>query len=190
MRTNLLRRRLLQLAVSAVALPAAVAGLALSAGPASAAPVFTDGFEPPPAPQAWSFTHVGNGAGGFSTLGPRSGVQDAFITQTGAGFSSVQRTVAITPGAFCTASVFLDPAKTPAIPATEDMALEIIEPVSFTYVARDLRTMSSSATYTKFSVSWSSSPATVLVRITIGGSVVGGVAKVTALRADDFSISC
>ncbi len=166
-----------------VAVALAMGLVAVSAGPASAAVSIFDSFEPPPAPQNWSFTHSGDGAGGFSSLQVRSGVRDAFISIRGNGFSSVGRNVFLSHPQNCSASVWVNPAPTGGF---QLINFEIITP-QFQYIALQTKTLDANAPYTKFSTSWTNSPTHFVVRISVVGN---GPGTTVAAWVDDVSVSC
>lgn len=166
-----------------VAAALAVGVLAVSATPASANVNIFDSFEPPPALQNWSFSHSGDGAGGFSSLQVRTGVRDAFITIRGDGFSSVSRNVFLSHPQTCSASVFVNPAPTGGF---QLINFEILS-FDFHYIALKSATLTSDAPYTKFSTSWTNSPTFFMVRVSVVGN---GPGTTVAAWVDDVSVNC
>jgi hypothetical protein len=175
-------RRTARAALAALAL--AVGLLLTSSSPASAAVSIFDSFEPPPAPQNWSFTHSGDGAGGFSNLQVRTGVRDAFIVIRGNGFSSVGRNVFLSHPQNCSASIWVNPAPNGGF---QPVNFEIINPQTFTYIALKSVTLSSSAPYTKLSTSWTNSPTFFLVRVSVVGN---GPGTTVSAWVDDLTVNC
>ncbi|MEO3923056.1 hypothetical protein ABGB07_04140 [Micromonosporaceae bacterium B7E4] len=175
------RRTGRRIGAAAVLLGLTAALLAGTASPASAAIITVqDGFEGAQAAN-WSFTHVGDGAGGFSSLQTHGGVQDGFISIRSAGFSSVARRVLLPTTTSCTAGIWVNPAV-----ATQQLNFEIIEPNSFTYVALKTVVLSGAAPYTFVSTSWNHGPTDILVRVSLIG--VNGVTLGTWV--DDLGILC
>ncbi|MEN3613991.1 hypothetical protein [Plantactinospora sp. ZYX-F-223] len=165
----------------AVLLGLTAALLAGTASPASAAIITVqDGFEGNQAAN-WSFTHVGDGTGGISSLQTHNGVKDGFISMRSAGFSSVGRRVFLPPTTSCTAGIWVNP-----VLATQQINFEIIEPNSFTYVALKTVVLSGAAPYTFVSTSWNHGPTDILVRVSLIG--VNGVTLGTWV--DDLGILC
>lgn len=165
----------------AVLLGLTTALLVGTAAPASAAIITVqDGFEGAQAAN-WSFTHVGDGTGGISTLQARTGAQDGFISMRSTGFSSVGRRVFLPPTTSCTAGIWVNP-----VLANQQINFEIIEPNSFTYVALQTVVLSGSAPYTFISTSWNHGPTDVLVRV----SLIGVNGTTLAAWVDDLGILC
>ncbi|MBE1487139.1 hypothetical protein [Plantactinospora soyae] len=166
----------------AVLLGLTAALLAGTASPASAAIITVrDGFEGTQAAN-WSFSHVGNGTGGLSSLQTHTGVRDGFISMRSAGFSSVGRRVQLPATTSCTAGIWVNP-----VLATQQINFEIIEPNSFTYVALKTVVLSGSAPYTFVSTQWNHGPRDVLVRVSLIGNSNG---TQLGTWVDDLGILC
>jgi hypothetical protein len=165
----------------AVLLGLTAALLAGTASPASAAMITVrDGFEGAQGAN-WSFTHVGDGTGGLSSLQTHTGVRDGFISMRSAGFSSVGRRVSLPPTTSCTAGIWVNP-----VLATQQINFEIIEPHSFTYVALRTVVLSGSAPYTFVSTQWNHGPTDILVRV----SLIGVNGTQLGTWVDDLGILC
>jgi hypothetical protein len=165
----------------AVLLGLTAALLVGTATPASAAIITVqDGFEGTQAAN-WSFTHVGDGTGGLSSLQTHNGVRDGFISMRSAGFSSVGRRVQLPSTTSCTAGIWVNP-----VLATQQINFEIIEPNSFTYVALKTVVLSGSAPYTFVSTQWNHGPTDILVRV----SLIGVNGTQLAAWVDDLGILC
>lgn len=166
----------------AVLLGLTAALLAGTASPASASLITVqDGFEGAQGFN-WSFSHVGNGTGGLSTLQTHTGVRDGFLSMRSAGFSSVGRRVQLPATTSCTAGIWVNP-----VSATQQINFEIIEPNSFTYVALKTVVLSGSAPYTFVSTQWNHGPTDVLVRVSLIGNSNG---TQLGTWVDDLGILC
>jgi hypothetical protein len=176
-----LLRTSLRAGVMAVLLGLTAALFGMTASPASAAIITVqDGFEGTQAAN-WSFSHVGDGTGGLSSLQTHTGVRDGFLSMRSAGFSSVGRRVNLPPTTNCTAGIHVNP-----VLATQQINFEIIEPSSFTYVALKTVVLSGDAPYTFVSTQWSHGPTNVLVRV----SLIGNGSTQLGAWVDDLGILC
>ncbi|MGH4026794.1 MAG: hypothetical protein ACRDRV_19655 [Pseudonocardiaceae bacterium] len=127
--------------------------------------------------------------GGLSSLGAHTGSRDAFLFMADAGFSSVGKVVHLQPvpnhPSHCILDGFVDPGT-----GFRSLNVEVIDPVTFNYIALNTVTLSDSAPYTEVGVGWDAGPgsqADPLIRFSLLGNPGGPKASV---RVDDVKVIC
>jgi len=144
----------------------------------------TDGFEGNPA-AVWSFARVGTGGGGFDINAgtARTPYNDAWLTIQSNGWSSVGRSVHITPVQFhqttCAARIYVLPL------GVAKVNFEIIQPSSWRYISLKTVTLSGSSYQAVITNSWNAVDIDVFVRVSLIYN--GGF---SAARVDDLLVQC
>jgi hypothetical protein len=148
---------------------------------------WSDGFESNPS-ATWSFSGEGDSSGRFATAAPHSGSTYASISEWYPGWSSVGRSVRITPATVHTPKCGLSAwmATTAYRPRVN---VEVIDPATWTYIALYQVTLSGQG-YKNYAVgSWRATKADVFLRFSVLANDPNAPAFANA-QIDDVVISC
>lgn len=155
------------------------------AGPAQASVwQFSDGFEGNPS-AVWTLYRVGTGGGGYDYNAgtARTPYHNAWLSMQGSGWSSVGRTVHLTPATVhqtsCTARIYALPL------GTAKLNLEIIKPSTWTYISLKTVTLTGSSYQAVTTDSWNALDVDVFVRVSL---IYTG--SFSAVRLDDLAVQC
>jgi len=178
-----LRRRAL-IAMLALALLMAFQGTALALSWA-----MTDGFESSSASTTWTFFGDGTHTGSlkYSATYARSGYYYARLTASNGGWSTVGRTVNLWPytnvqsSSSCTAGAYVR-----SLNGSSEIIVEVINPATWSPLAIQSHTVSSSTSYTWISSpGWAVNRGDVFVRIEVVSGTYSEVVYV-----DDMKVTC
>jgi hypothetical protein len=175
-------RRLASLTAALAVSAALVIGMS---GPASANGWNTsDGFEWNPA-ATWILYKVGTGGGGFDINAgtARTPYNNAWLSIQSSGWSSVGRSVHITPSEVhlpvCAARIYVLPL------GTAKLNFEVIRPSTWTYLALKTVTLSGSTYQSVVTPSWDAYDNDVFVRVSLLYNN-----SFSAVRVDDMLVQC
>lgn len=177
------------------ALAATAAGTALVLGTGTAqAGIWGehDTFNDSPA-YRWSPDGVGKRTASFPTSGnsPVSGGSYGLLTTTGPGWSSLGRKVHLSPAQYhastCGASVSVRGSA--VIPTTaEQLNIEVIDPVTWRYIALSHATVTGSGWVTASVGPWTPGPVDVFFRVSLAGA--SGATESRYAGLDDLVVTC
>ena len=155
------------------------------AGPAQASVwQFSDGFEGNPS-ATWILYRVGTGGGGYDINAgtARTPYNNAWLSMQGSGWSSVGRTVHLTPAtvhpATCAARIYALPL------GTARLNFEVIKPSTWTYISLKTVTLTGSTYQAVTTNSWNALDIDVFVRVSL---IYTG--SFSAVRLDDLIVQC